>query len=537
MKSKKILFFAFTSITLFLSLSLFKIAHPGVQFDEIIFANAALGMVDESFVSSKIGRFPLYIVPYTGALKAYLFYPLFKIVTPSVFSVRIPLILLGALSLFLNFVFSKKIAGAKIAFGTTLFLALDASFINLLRHDVGPNQLEYFFKSAILLLLLYFFKNFSFKILLGIFLLAFLGVFNKLNFIWFVNSLFFGVFLVFFPFLKEKIKKIPSGKQGRLLFLTFFGYLFLAGFFFLISFLNDFFASVSGLHLFSKIGFTLSLLRDLITGNAFYNLALGDLSSSLDQSYFIFVLGSIFLGTCLLFWQRKKIKKTSFSFFLLFVFICFTLFFQIVLTKEATAPWHVFMLYPFWPFLLIFSFSLFHNFLSSRFSLKFPVFTFLVFLVLSFQIGKDFSHLKAYDQPTKNVAWSSSIYELSDYTKKQNQKFIVADWGIYNQLLAFYGKNDKYEEFSFKFKNPQLFSLGDVKKLKEALNSKDFFFITHSDQTSIFPEAKENLKKIAKAENVNLKLVKIISDGQKTVFEIYKPEKIQTQPRPLAEIN
>ncbi|MFZ2087670.1 MAG: hypothetical protein WAU47_03765, partial [Desulfobaccales bacterium] len=86
-------------ILIYLFLTLAKINHPGVQYDEILFGNAAVGMVDNSFVVFKIGNFPIMLMSYMGALKAYLFYPIFKIFGVSVYSIRIPMIIIGGISL------------------------------------------------------------------------------------------------------------------------------------------------------------------------------------------------------------------------------------------------------------------------------------------------------------------------------------------------------------------------------------------------------------------------------------------------------
>ena len=515
-------------IVFFLFLACFKIKYPGMQFDEIIFGNAAWGMIDGSFVSSKIGRFPLYIVPYTGALKAYFFYPIFKLFGASVFSIRIPLILLGAGALFLNFWAFKKFAGRKIAFFTVLILSVDPSFINFMRQDVGPTVIEYFLKSLILLSLVIFLQKGKLKNLIFILFLAFLGVFNKLNFIWLINSLFFGVLICYFPVLKNKFQNISQKKQVKILSWSFLGYFSLAGFFLLVSYFNNLFGSLAFSTLPQKISFIFWRFRELVIGNAFYNYAMGDLASPLDFWYLIFVLTIIAIGLLLVFLQRKKIKVFHLATFGFFLFVPITLFAQIVLTKEATAPWHVFTLYPFFTFLLVFSLSLTSRFVFLKSKNNQLIFYLAILAVFCFQIGKDFVYIKAYDTQTKNVAWSSAIYELSEYTKQSSAQFVSADWGIHNQILVFYGKSGKYEEMSFKLQNPKLFTPEDIKRFNQIFlrPENNFLFITHSDENSIFSEAKKNLFQIAKEENISLKLIKTISDGDKVIFEIYEPKSL-----------
>ena len=55
------------------------IRYPGLHYDEMAFVNAALGGIDDTFIVEKIGSFPVYICTYIGALKAYLYFPIFAL--------------------------------------------------------------------------------------------------------------------------------------------------------------------------------------------------------------------------------------------------------------------------------------------------------------------------------------------------------------------------------------------------------------------------------------------------------------------------
>jgi len=65
-------------IAFFIGICTFRIAYPGVQYDEILFANIALGANADHFVIRILG-IPLFTMPYLGALKAYLYYPIFGV--------------------------------------------------------------------------------------------------------------------------------------------------------------------------------------------------------------------------------------------------------------------------------------------------------------------------------------------------------------------------------------------------------------------------------------------------------------------------
>jgi hypothetical protein len=55
------------------------IAIPGLYCDEVLFVNAATRGTSHSFVSRRIFGVPVMLMSYIGALKAYLYFPIFKL--------------------------------------------------------------------------------------------------------------------------------------------------------------------------------------------------------------------------------------------------------------------------------------------------------------------------------------------------------------------------------------------------------------------------------------------------------------------------
>jgi hypothetical protein len=123
---------------IYLVLALIKIEFPGIFYDEIAFGNAALGGIDHYFLHYRMGNFPVLLMTYMGALKAYIYYPIFKIFGVSVYSIRIPTIIISALALYLLVIAVRDFFNWKIALTTLTLIAIDASFINQTRYDNGP---------------------------------------------------------------------------------------------------------------------------------------------------------------------------------------------------------------------------------------------------------------------------------------------------------------------------------------------------------------------------------------------------------------
>ena len=76
-------------LTLYVIAATAYIQYPGLHYDEMLFVNAALGAIDNSFIVEKIGSVPIYLCTYMGALKAYLYYPIFVLFGVSALSVRL----------------------------------------------------------------------------------------------------------------------------------------------------------------------------------------------------------------------------------------------------------------------------------------------------------------------------------------------------------------------------------------------------------------------------------------------------------------
>ena len=73
---------------------------PGLQYDEILFVNAATGEPTNGlFVGRRILGVPVNVMPYMGALKAYLYYPVFKVLGVSPAPIRWPIIILSLVTL------------------------------------------------------------------------------------------------------------------------------------------------------------------------------------------------------------------------------------------------------------------------------------------------------------------------------------------------------------------------------------------------------------------------------------------------------
>ena len=133
-------------VIIFVLISIIKINEPGVTSDQLLFVNAAIGPLDQSYIYKTIHGFPILLMIYIGALKSYIYKPIFYLFGVSIYSIRLPVILIMASALYFLYKAICLKIDKKVAFFTILILATDPSNIAYSRVDNGPTVLEFFFK-------------------------------------------------------------------------------------------------------------------------------------------------------------------------------------------------------------------------------------------------------------------------------------------------------------------------------------------------------------------------------------------------------
>jgi len=165
--------------------------RPGLYMDESNFVNAALGghFPHQDFVSSRVGGTPVMILPYIGVLKSALFAPVFALFGVSALSIRLPVVVLSALSLVVAYFLARRIAGRWAAAVLVVLMASCPSFAFMSKVDWGPVVLAMLLKLAAFLAFFLLLETLHVRwlwVLLGCLLL---GVYNKQDFAWVVFAL------------------------------------------------------------------------------------------------------------------------------------------------------------------------------------------------------------------------------------------------------------------------------------------------------------------------------------------------------------
>lgn len=508
-------------IALYFLISIIKIEHPGVNNDQLMFVNSATPNPDNMFLWKSFHAVPIMIFPYIGALKSYLYMPIFHFFGVNIFSIRLPHILIISASLYLLYKTLTLQFNKKIALLTILLLAFDPSQIAYSRIDTGPTVIEFFFKVLTIYLFYLYLSTKNVMIFLSIYPVLALGIFNKINFFWFVNA-FFVSFVIFYGRSFYNAFKV----YGRFvpLVLYFIPYYLLLRFFIKLSretYLSykNFANEVSLGNIFTNFPIFYKNLAEIINGNLLFNITFGYSPTNFGR-YFSSSVMLVLLATFLYVIIKSKYLKNPFLKPYLFTsFMTILMVVQVLLTKKAILAWHTLSIYPFFTILLASGIFQLYILIKSQ-NVKNLIILLVVFMVF-YQTVVDYLYIHKYSSPTKSIALSSTIYDLIDYAKENKVKFICLDVDICNQLLSFNQEVGKYKE-PFSFLDPQTYNDSFAKIVGNFNRPDEFLYVSHDDKMSHFPNLKQSFFKFLKDNGVDYIKIKDFKDGENISFEVYK---------------
>jgi hypothetical protein len=174
------------------------IEAPGLQYDELLFINAAKGgAASDLFVDARIAGVPILVMKYMGALKAWIYRPLFLTLPVNAMTVRFPAVALGMGGALLLVAGLGRLFGRGAALLAAPIVLLDPTILLQSRLDWGPSALMFLFRGLLFYSMGSWVATRRASWLFCGLAAAFLGVFDKLNFIWIVYALL-GSFLACF---------------------------------------------------------------------------------------------------------------------------------------------------------------------------------------------------------------------------------------------------------------------------------------------------------------------------------------------------
>ncbi len=463
----------FLGFGIYLFFSLTHLSLPGLQYDEVLFTNAALGDVDGTFIEWKVRIFhmniPLMLMKYIGALKALIFAPIFRFIGMNAITVRFPVVLLGLVSLILTYVLVRRMLGTGTALVTLILLAADPSFIFSIKLDWGPVALMMALKAASLYLLWRWLEGGNTGFLLaGSFLLG-LGVYDKIIFTWYVVGLLIALPCCFWRELKSRMNR----RKMSLPMLAFaIGCSPLIAFNLMHPMETFHGHGITVLRWGESLTYRYNLFRNTLEGGAVYDFVnrmdVGDYTALAQKGHTggldavlsalaglplrstlmpeLFVLSLMGL---LILWLFKRLASARATGFFLIQFAVIAVFNY--LSDEATGPHHTVMTYP-TPHILIACFLIELIRLGAapgalkKLGLRLLSCFCIIALVIS-QVVIDARYVRSFQVMGGVGYWSDAIYELARYTNSHADKtYLLMDWGFSTQLLLLSKAKIKKEE-------------------------------------------------------------------------------------------
>ncbi len=489
--------------------SIHRILWPGLQMDETLFVDAATIRIPSPYLPHSLLGIPLMVFPYIGALKSWLYDPVFSVFGTSAATIRIPVVVITSGGLLMLYPAVRDLVNRSVAVLVVAVLCFDNSIFWLTRDDVGPSSLEFFFKCAGLLCAARFARSRRARWVVLLLLTLGLGVFNKLNFIWVVNAAAAVSALVIVRYRRE------LRTQSRALIIWAAGLAVIYTGFSLYYF-GDHIGSVAApavhgpLLTYTWPSFELGM-RAILSGTWFYGYALAPLE---PRNVVVGIVLAMFaIGTVASVLPRTRCLSIA-----ALAIATLLIAGQILVTPQATAGWHYVAVYPFVTVVAGYGVYVLASQLLRRPALVTVALVSVALASVGYSATLIEKSFRAGAREPTNSAWSPQIYALSSYVQQSRATIFTADWGIFNPLFALH-PDRRYREIEF-----DLAALTPVYLQAVRVDLADTpgprLVITHGPAELVFPESRANL---FRAVGKHLHLVAAFRrGGSPVVFDVYQ---------------
>ena len=424
-------------------LTLPHLTVPGLYYDEVIFVNAGLGGPLDSFAQNRVFGWPMFIMPYIGALKSLLHAPLFALFGVNIWTIRLPSLIFSFGTVLLLAGIVRQLAGQGAWYLALLLFTLDPALLWTTRTDFGPTTLAGFFRA---LALFTFFgwlgRGGRWRLPLLVAALV-LGLWDKLNFVWFLGGLVVAAILVYPKRIFLRFQQAGlAGYLASILGLGVGAYLVVARIWPLFREQQDWLGPAPGWERLRWLGLLFSRTFDGqdIAG---FHFPLQDLPQG-NALWFLGLLFGVFILLVAFARERKNMScpdqegplpGASVFFLLLFFFVSV----QIFLTRQVGGLHHLMMVHP---LPQLFGFALWAEmgrtrpWIVPRLGRVLLAVAMLGWLVVSCRLDLCYVHLLGHRE-LENPKWSSAIYELSrEIEARPFDMVFCTDWGLHAPLFA-----------------------------------------------------------------------------------------------------
>jgi len=511
---------------LFISLSLLFIPLAGIQDDEALFAVPFWESLGRQFeIRAFHHGFPLMLISYLGTVKTAIYWILFKFLPPNVWTVRLPMVLAGGLTVFLFYLLAKRVSPFAALCGA-LLLATDPVFLLTNTFDWGPVALEHLLLVAGCLAAVRFAETKQPKILGLSFFLFGLALWNKALFIWALSGVTVGALLTF----KDQFRALLSPRNARIAALAFL----LGSFPFILYNIRHSGATLGENARLDTESFARKWLqiKNAANGNALFtfiaeedyveppkpitsgigrsSLWIHDLLGTRRESGAYYIFGALLVLVPL--WRPSNAARFS----LIFLLVAATM---MILTKDAGGSAHHTILL--WPFPVMFS----------AVALARIPWRWLAALIAVAMVGMNLLVLNQYlYQMERNGAatnFTDALFPIAqELAAFRDRHIYVIDWGIIRSVQL-----SSRGQFPVRFASDPLMTdtPDEIERtqLNAMLTDPQGVFVGHVKSREAFVGVGERLARYAGAHGFRREVISTITDSNgRPVFEVFRFERM-----------
>ncbi len=515
---------------LFFAAGLVFIPSVGLQDDELLFAGAIYPPPGSQYSIGVLGhQVPTMLMSYLGTLKAWIYRPIFHFWPPSPWSVRIPVLLIGTLSVWIFFRLVRNTVGVRTALVATALLATDVSYILTTCLDWGPVALQHLLLLSGLLLF-WRFHHSSNPLHLGAgFFIFGLALWDKALFSWCLVGLAVATIVVFPRALASKFTLRNLGIAAATFLI---GAAPLA-----IYNLNTHFETFLGNTHFSAADFThkAQILRIGLDGSSLFGYMVrndpalpavepkyGLERASVELSRLaggrstgILPLACVLaLALLPLLWRTPARKPMLFA--LVFSVVAWL---QMAFTKDAGASTHHTILL--WPFPQLFVGAALAEASSRLRRTGLVALAVILVMVCGLNLVVLNQHFAQLVQCGNTVIWTDASKPLSAYMAGVRADHVyVLDWGILGVLRALNRGRLPLEFVRGPLEGDP--NESNREQVVRMIGDKDSVFIDHTEGNEVMPSIRGRLDSVTASAGYRRHVLKTVSDRMgRPVFDVF----------------
>lgn len=506
---------------LFITLGVLLIPLAGVQTDEALFGTP-LYFNPDNHLWGRISRLdvPVMLMSYLGSFKSFLYLPIFEILGVNVWTIRLPMVLLGAATIFVFYKLALAAVGRKAALLGAFLLATDPLFLMTNTFDWGPVAVEHFLLVTGCWALFQFGTSGGSKwhLRLGFFCFG-LALWNKAIVLWALTGLGVASFVVLLPWLRRNFTFAN-------LRAAVFAFLLGAAPFLYYNAVNPLITFRQNAHLVpEEIPGKWVQLEAGLQGNSLFgyiaseewmepakaaqtapqrlSLALRDAMGARRNTGFYYVLGGLLALVPL--WWRSRAAWFS----LIFVAVAWL---WMAMTHDAGAGAHHIVLL--WPFPILFAAA------AVR---KLPTWAVLAagIALVSQNLAVDNQYLAQLTRNGAHNTFSDAIFPLSEaLPDSAGDAIYVTDWGMYDSLNLLHRGGLQLNAAA----GPFVPATPDTEQVAEAqrmfLDPRGLF-LSHVRGQDAFPDVGLHVDQLARRAGFRREVLRTIADSNgRPMFEI-----------------